>query len=119
MNYFIQNTRSLDGGWSFRVVAELSGGRRFEHFLVEPSATNRTPAVMSRLVARIRAVRPDPATGRNYWRETHPNPRSPAGREFAADMARIESAEEERDAERENDLNMIMREAELGDAAFV
>lgn len=106
MNYYVRSdicvlyTDPEDGedryGYSFRVVAELPDGRRFEHFHQEQAREDIAPPRLRRLLGRVQAARPN-VEGRPGWRETYPAYGSAAFQEMEADMARIERAQDERD----------------------
>jgi hypothetical protein len=104
--FFIQSdlmaldTNHEDGstrmGHSFKVVAELPCGRRFNHFFSMTARGDVAPRRLQALLGRIQAAVPT-LEGSDYWRETWPAYGSPAYEEIAADMAAIERAEDEAD----------------------
>lgn len=87
-------------GFSFRIVAQDQEGRRYAHFYQETDLVDRVPARLWRLLRKIQKAKFTDLSqlSPTYWRETYPDPRSKAGREFAANMERIDRTEREQEA---------------------
>lgn len=103
MKYFIHNEacilptghKQTSYGFTFRVVAELPDGRRFNHFYQETASFGcGIPSRVQRLLSRVQESSPN-VEGRRYWHETWPVPGSPAHFEVLADMDRAERARDE------------------------